>query len=266
MIESRIVTPAEAYEQFLVPAIFAPWAHVVMRAHPPAPGSRVLDVACGTGIGARLAAAIVGRTGLVAGLDSDHGMLSVARAIRRSTGDAGTEWYLASALEMPFPDHEFDYVLCLEGLQFFADRSAGLREIRRVLRPGGRLVGSVWGSLEQNPGYHAIAEGLRRFVSVDAARLPAFTLHDADTIRALGSGAGFLEVSVTLETLTFAVPSVREFVDWVAAGAPTTRHNLALLTDDRREAFHRFVDGRLATHRTADGVLLPSARNIVVAR
>lgn len=260
------MTPAEAYEQFLVPAIFEPWARAVLRAHPPAPGRRVLDVACGTGIGARLAASIVGRTGLVAGLDADHGMLSIARAIRPSFEDASIEWHLASALQMPFRDHEFDYVLCLEGLQFFADRPAGLREMRRVLRPGGRFVASVWGTVEQNPGYHAIAEGLRRFVSVDAARLPAFTLADADTLRALGSGAGFTEVSVNVESLTLAVPSAREFVDWVAAGAPTTRHNLALLTDDRREAFHHFVAGWLAAHRTADGLSLPSTRNIVVAR
>jgi len=76
------MTPAEAYEQCLVPAIFEPWARRALQAHPPAPGDRVLDVACGTGIGARLAARLVGPTGSVVGVDADGGMLAVARSLR----------------------------------------------------------------------------------------------------------------------------------------------------------------------------------------
>jgi SAM-dependent methyltransferase len=260
------MTPAEAYEQFLVPAIFEPWARTVLRSHPPASGSQVLDVACGTGIGARLAASLVGRTGRVVGVDADDGMLSVARQTTASVDAAPIEWHHASALNMPFQATAFDYLLCFEGLQFFPDRSAGLREMRRVLRPGGALVGTVWGPLEHNPAYHAVAEGLRRFVSADAGRLPPFTLPDPDAIRALVLAAGFGEVTVTVERLRLTVPSADAFVDWVAAGGPTIRHNLALLRDDRRRELYDLVAARLAPHRAGQGLSLPSTRNVIVAR
>jgi SAM-dependent methyltransferase len=260
------MTPAEAYEQFLVPAIFEPWAHAVLRRHPPAPGARVLDVACGTGIGARLATPAVGRSGLVLGLDADEGMLAVARASSASPEGAPLQWCRGSALMLPFRDKRLDYLLCLEGIQFFPDPALGLREMRRVLRPGGRLVATLWGALEENPPYHALAEGLRVFVSPDAARLPPFALTARDVIGALVAAAGFAEVTVNVEVLRFRAPSADTFVEWIAAGGPSLRHNLALLAGDRRQEFYRFVAARLAAYETREGLLLPSTRNLVVAR
>lgn len=260
------MTPAEAYEQCLVPAIFEPWARRALQARPPAPGDRVLDVACGTGIGARLAARLVGPRGSVVGVDADDGMLAVARTTGGHTDDVRIDWRHANALALPFPAGAFDYLLCLEGLQFFPDRSAGLREMRRVLRPGGVLVGTVWGPLEQNPAYHALAEGLRRFVSEEAGRLPPFALPDADAIRAVVRAAGFGDPRVTLESLSFAVPSAEAFVDWIAAGGPTTRHNLAQLGHDRRREFDEFVTARLAPYRKGDTLSVPSTRHVIVAR
>jgi SAM-dependent methyltransferase len=260
------MTPAEAYERFLVPTVFAPWAEAVLRTSPPASGARVLDVACGTGIGARLAAAAVGRAGLVVGLDLDPGMLSTARARGAPAGGAPLHWCRGNALTMPFGDGRLDHLLCLEGIQFFPDRVAGVREMRRVLRAGGRLVATIWAALEQNPAYHAVAEALRVFVSPDAARLPPFAFPDRDAIEATVGAAGFSEVAVTVEVLRFGAPSASTFVEWVAAGAPTVRHNLARLADDRRQEFHRFVADRLGSFATGDGLVLPSTRNVLVAR
>jgi SAM-dependent methyltransferase len=246
--------------------MFGPWARTALQARRPAPGSRVLDVACGTGIGARSAAPFVGRTGLVIGVDVDHGMLAVARKSGGRLDSSRIEWLQADALNLPFRSSEFDYLLCLEGLQFFPDRSAGLRELRRLLRPGGVFVGTVWGPLEQNPAYHALAEGLRRFVSTGAGRLPPFALSDAAAIRALILTAGFSEVTVDIENLRVAVPSSKAFVDWVAAGGPTIRHNLALLQDDRLCEFDELVAARLAPYRTGEGLSVPSTRHIFTAR
>jgi ubiquinone/menaquinone biosynthesis C-methylase UbiE len=260
------MTPAAAYETFLVPSIFEPWARAVLRVHRPAPASAVLDVACGTGIGARLAAGLVGRTGHVVGVDADDAMLAVARATGGAREEAPIEWRQTDARALPFSASAFDHVLCFEGLQFFPDRPAALREMRRVLRPGGVLVATVWGPLEANPAYHALAEGLTRFVTPEAGRLPPFVLSDAATIRALVAEAGFHDVTVTLETLGLALPSAEAFVDWIAAGGPTTRHNLAKLGDDRRREFLEFVGARLAAYRRGASLSVPSARHVVVAR
>ena len=260
------MTPAEAYERFLVPTIFGPWAEAVLRISPPTAGARVLDVACGTGIGARLAAPAAGRAGLVVGLDLDQGMLSTARALGASAAGAPLRWCRGNAMTLPFGDGRLDYLLCLEGIQFLPDRAAGLCEMRRVLRPGGRLVATIWGAIEGNPAYHAVAEGLRAFVSPDAARLPPFTFTDRDVIETTVRAAGFTEVTVNVETLPFSAPSASAFVEWIAAGAPTVRHHLALLADDRRHAFDRFVVDRLAPYETRDGLVMPSTRNVVQGR
>jgi SAM-dependent methyltransferase len=166
---------------------------------------------------------------------------------------------------LPFGAATFDHAICLEGLQFFPDRVAGLREIRRVLRPGGRLVASIWGPLALNPAYEALAEGLRVFVSDAAARLPPFTLTDAEEIRDALTAAGFARVRVSAETLTLALPSAEGFVEGLAAGGPTIRRNLARLPAGRRADFDRVVAERLARYRTAGGLAVPSGRHVVVA-
>jgi SAM-dependent methyltransferase len=260
------LTAAQAYEAFLVPAVFRPWAEMVVDGHPPAAATRVLDVACGTGIGARLAARTIGAAGAVVGLDSDGDMLAVARVTARGMEAAPIEWLQGSAVAMPFDSRTFDYVVCLEGIQFFQDRTAGLREIRRVLRANGVLVASVWAGLSDNPGYAALAEGLRKFVSETAAQLPPMSLGDGGEIRQLITSAGFTEARVSAATLALTVPSAEAFIDWLAAGGPTIRRNLAELPESRREEFSRLVGERLERYRTTAGLVLPSSRNVVVAR
>ena len=90
-------TAAEAYERFLLPYIFQPWAERAVKWAAPAPGEHVLDVACGTGVGARIAAPAIGRSGKVIGLDVDAGMLATAQERLRDL-DVSTEWHCASAL------------------------------------------------------------------------------------------------------------------------------------------------------------------------
>jgi SAM-dependent methyltransferase len=260
------MTPAEAYERFLVPNVFEPWARQVIDGERLRPAEGILDVACGTGIAARLAAASVGPSGRVVGVDIDEKMLAVAGLWTPPDGAASVEWRQADALDLPLAESSFDVVLCFEGLQFLPDRAKGLREFRRVCKPGGRIAGTVWGPVEENPGYHALAEGLARFVSPDAARLPPFMLSDAGEIAALLAGAGFAAIRVEPRRLSRPVPSVADFVDWVAAGAPTTRHKLSLLAAEDRQAFLRFVEERLAPY-TGDGVLeMPYMRHVFTAR
>ena len=96
----------ELYERYLVPAIARLWAADLVERAAPKPGERVLDIACGTGIVARFAAATIG-TGHVVGLDINEGMLAVARS--RSVGPGPhIQWREASALDLPFPDNSFD--------------------------------------------------------------------------------------------------------------------------------------------------------------
>jgi ubiquinone/menaquinone biosynthesis C-methylase UbiE len=110
----------------------------------------VLDVGCGTGVVARLAAHHVGPTGKVVGLDLKAGMLAVARSLPSLPG-VSIEWQEGNALALPFSAETFDAVLCQQGLQYLPDRPAALGEMHRVLVPGGRLALSLWRPIHGQP-------------------------------------------------------------------------------------------------------------------
>src|SRR5918995_3881942 len=130
------VNPAETYERYMVPALFAPAAEHLLAVARLRPGERVLDVGTGTGIVARLAAPNVGPTGRVAGLDASPAMLSVARAMAAEEG-LSIEWQEGRAEALPYPDESFDLVLSQFALMFFTDRAGALSEMWRGVIPRG---------------------------------------------------------------------------------------------------------------------------------
>lgn len=199
----------------------------------PKPGERVLDVACGTGVVARLAAERVGADGAVEGLDPNPGMLAVAR--RAAPVDASIAWHEAPAESIPLPEGSFDVVLCGMGLQFFSDRAAGLREMRRVLAPCGRLAANLPGPAP--PPLEAMAEALARHVGPESAGFvhAVFSLHDADEIRALATGAGFDDVQVRAAPVTLRLPAPADFL-WQYVHSTPMAASLAEVDQERRDA------------------------------
>ncbi len=197
---------AEIYDRFFVPALFAEWVPRVLEAARVAHGARVLDVACGTGILARAAAE---RGAAASGLDVNPGMLAVARRHRPDL-----EWREGRAEALPFADACFDAVLCQFGLMFFEDRVSALREMRRVLHPGGRLVVAVWGSLEQTPGYAAMAGLLRELFGEEIAGslYAPYALGERATLEALLEEAGIAGASIEALAGTARFSSI---ADWV---------------------------------------------------
>jgi ubiquinone/menaquinone biosynthesis C-methylase UbiE len=130
----------EIYEHHLVGPLFRPWAEVLLGEVALQPGERVLDVACGTGIVARLARERTGAGTKVLGVDSAAPMIAVARSV-----EPDIDWRVGDAAALPLePGEQFDVVLCQQGMQFFPDRAGAAREMRRALTPGGRLAVSTW--------------------------------------------------------------------------------------------------------------------------
>jgi ubiquinone/menaquinone biosynthesis C-methylase UbiE len=257
---------AEAYEKLLVPALYAPFSAEVVALAGPRPGEHVLDVACGTGIAIRLAAPRVAPGGRVAGLDLDPAMIAVARNVVKCPDDVTLDWHCASALEMPFEAGTFDLVLCVQGLQFLPDCAAGLAEIRRVMKPGGRLVAVVWRSLEHCKGQHAIVQALERRKIDATPMLKAYSMGDPDRVRKLAGEAGFRNVVTRSEARTARFASTHHFVEALAAGGPASRLALSKVPENQRSEFREEVNRSLRQYEDKEGVVLPLGYLVLLAR
>ena len=201
---------ASQYEKLMVPALFMNWSQRLLDEAGIKPEDRLLDVACGTGIVARNALKRNGGNGVyVAGLDPNPGMLAVAESIT-----SRAEWREGMAEELPFEDDSFDVVVSQFGLMFFSDRKAALQELVRVLVPGGRLVVSVFDSLDNNPGYRIMTEAFANVAGEEVAqalRAP-FSLGDIGELKSLCRASGLTSAEVATYDGKARFPDVRTMV------------------------------------------------------
>ncbi|MDQ6929721.1 MAG: class I SAM-dependent methyltransferase [Candidatus Eremiobacteraeota bacterium] len=188
------------YDEYLAPRLFTPWARRLLEAAKVGPNHHVVDVACGTGAVARLAAPMVGVRGRVVANDISAAMLDQARSHQRFPNAAGIEYFEAPAEELPFEDNVFQIALSQHGFQFFADRSRAASQMFRVLQKGGRVAVSIWGPLETCHFWHAIALATKRCVPTIAERLAqAAAFSHADALKEMLERAGFTKVGIQTE-------------------------------------------------------------------
>ncbi|CAN5800014.1 methyltransferase domain-containing protein [soil metagenome] len=186
--------PAETYESYMVPGLFAPCAARLIEAVAPPSWDRVLDVACGTGIVARHAASHTDSGGTVTGLDISPDMLEVARS-RAAEQRLTIAWHEGRAEALPFPDGAFDLVTCQFGLMFFTDRQAALAEMHRILTPDGWLVLNVFQGIDRHPFYGRLDKVIRDRFGISGVG-DIFALGDIGQLQALVMDAGFGKVDI----------------------------------------------------------------------
>jgi SAM-dependent methyltransferase len=185
-----------------------PAAEVVVEKAAPAEGERVVDVGCGTGNGALLAAE---RGARVTGVDPAQRLLDVAATEAAERG-LDADFVLGEAASIPLDDDSADIVISVFGVIFAPDPQAAAAEIARVLTPAGRIVLSAW--IPEGTLFAAIK--IRRealaAVSNEPAGPPPFAWHEADALGELFGEHG-LSVSMEEETIAFEAPSAREFAE-----------------------------------------------------
>ena len=249
---------ADMFERLLVPSVFDRYARdLVERARPFGPSDRVLDLGCGTGIVARVLRERLGGGARIAGVDLSPAMIARARALAPDI-----EWHQGDAVALPFADRSFEVVLAQQVLQFTRDRKAAVREIRRVLAPGGRLVASTWRPRRHQPLYDAL--GLVAEQHLGPSNDLRWSL-DGEPLRALLEEAGFAEVRIETASLT---EQYREFP--VRLSATAAGHDLAALPEEERErrwaAVERDSAAVLAAFMAGGVLANRSVANVATAR
>jgi len=241
----------EAYERFISEPMTEPCVPALFDAVQLTAGDRVLDLGCGTGIVARMAAGRVGSDGRIVGMDLNPGMLAAAQELAGDGAAANVEWRQGDAMNLPVEDGAFDVVFCQQALQFVPDKIAAVREMHRVLDSEGRVACSVLRDLSFNPFQQAIAAALERHIGPDAAQAihMAFGSGDPDALRELGTEAGFHRVQVQPQMTMIRYDSLDEMVPGYLASTPASglvadagASVQSAVLEDVEDALHDYLD------------------------
>jgi ubiquinone/menaquinone biosynthesis C-methylase UbiE len=268
MTEPTVTSPAASYEAFQVRYLFGPWSLDLIERVRPQPGERVLDLACGTGAVAREVLKRISPGGTLVGVDINADMLRVASEVIEAR-EPLVRWQQGSAESLPLPDASFDVALCQQGLQFFPDKQGALRELRRVLKPGGRLALSVWRALEHNPVQHALSKAAAGRLS-QAMTIPFGGLGENGGLERMLEDAGFQSVRVVSVEKLITQPDPDGYVERSVRGGAAVLPDLRAMTEDERAqlvAAVRAEMGPTLRSYTTDGELrCPMAVHVATAR
>ena len=208
------------YDRYLGPMLFAPYADDLAARVDALNPSQVLETAAGTGIVTRrLAKALPEHTAITA-TDLNQAMIdtAVAKGISPRVG-----WQACDATKLPFADAAFDCVLCQFGVMFFPSKVEAFTEARRVLKPGGTFLFSVWDRIEFSPIFMTIADTIAARYPADPPNFPRRTPyghHDVGILSDHLRDAGFAGIDHVVLTLPCLCPSPRDAAIGVCHGSP----------------------------------------------
>ncbi|MGI3186230.1 methyltransferase domain-containing protein [Nioella aestuarii] len=257
------ITAAAAadYQNKAVPAMFEPLARATMAKIDLPEGGHVIDIACGTGVAARIIAEHLPGTGHIVGTDISEAMVAVAMRSEPSHSRHRFTWFASDVVDMPCDGETFDIAFVQQGLQFFPDKPAALAEIARVLKPGGVFYVTCWAEI--SPFNGSIADALEAAGEADAAgkaRAP-FSFRDGDMIATLLGEAGFaVERRDTVELFRrFGNP--KDQVMSLPAGK-----DIVALGETRAETVFWDIERRLSPYLSDEGYAVPQKAHLFGAR
>lgn len=223
-------------------------------------GDAVLDVACGTGIATRAAASLADLNGRVVGTDINAAMLGLAEAISVESED-GISWDEASALDLPYADGSFDRVLSQQGVQFFPDPAAGLREMARVTRAEGTVAVTVWSALRDSPYFEGMYHMLLRYCDVQPVEMAWSAT--PDQIEGWFKGAG-LRPEVRQIVRPVSLPPPLEYIPAHMAATPWASAFDSLSSEKKATAVE-YMAGYVEHFLTESGVDVPFSSHLATA-
>jgi ubiquinone/menaquinone biosynthesis C-methylase UbiE len=253
----------EIYEQALVGPLFRPWAELMLEDVELRAGNRVLDIACGTGIVARLAKERLGETGAVVGVDVNPQMLAVAQRVAPAI-----DWRQGEASTLPLRDNErFDVIVCQQGLQFFSDRAAAACQMHRALAAHGRLAVSTWCPDEQFPVLRQLRGVVERHLGPIVDRRHSFG--EAGALERLLREAGFRAVRSKTVSRSIRFDDGSVFVRLNAMALVSMSRASAAMSDEERQrivlAVMRDSAELVRLHTDGTGFVFELGTNVTMA-
>jgi SAM-dependent methyltransferase len=241
---------------------------VLRRSYGIRPDDQVLDIGCGAGQTTRDAARMA-TAGAALGVDASASAIERARRLTDATGLSNVSFEQADAASHPFPSESFDVAISRFGTMFFADPVAAFANIRRALRPGGRLVMMVWREHDLNEWSVLIERALAERAGAPAAapaRQDAFSLADPSLAERMLAAAGFVEASFTdVHVPVYYGPDVAAALEWMG-GFSSVKDVLQRLDPASAERALQRLRQALAGHVSGSGLWLDSRAWIVAAR
>lgn len=254
------------YDRYLGPMLFEPYAVDLAERIAAFAPSAVLETAAGTGIVTRRLAEVLSDAASITATDLNQAMIDTAVAKITS---AKIEWQACDATLLPFADGAFDCVLCQFGVMFFPSKVDAYKEARRVLRPGGKFLFSVWDRIEWNPIPNTVSDAIAARYPVDPPnflRRTPFGYNNVETISNQLSEAGFGNIESVVVTLPCCCPSPRDAAVGQCHGSPLRSEieardatGLAAATDAAAAALAaRFGEGPIES--TMQAIIFTAAR------
>lgn len=254
----------ENYDRYMVPLIFQPYAEDVAWRVAILSPAVVLEIAAGTGSVTRALAPKLSAEASYVVTDLNQPMLDYAES--RQPFDRRIQWRQADALALPFEDATFDLVCCQFGAMFFPDRVAGYREAKRVLKPGGHFILSVWDRIEENIFADDVTKALAELFPDDPPRFMERTphgYHDKALIRRDLERAGFSHVAIETKAEESRAPSPRIAAVAYCQGTPI--RNEIEARGGGLEAAIDHVEAAIAKRHGATDITAKMQAHIVVA-
>jgi SAM-dependent methyltransferase len=235
----------------------------------PRPGERALELACGPGGVGIAAARLVGPTGEVVLSDVAAAMTAIAAARAVARGLGNVRILTLDLDDLDQPDQAYDVVLCREGLMFAFDPARAVAEIRRVLRPGGRVAVAVWGPRARNPWLAVVFDAVSAQLGapVPPPGVPGpFALEDADRLGRLLTGAGLGEVVVDEVPVPLRDATFDAWLTRTAALAGPLAKRLAMLPDPARRELRARLEEAVHPYRSPAGLDFPGLSLVAAGR
>jgi ubiquinone/menaquinone biosynthesis C-methylase UbiE len=243
-------------------AQLAPAHHAVLARAAPSPGQQVLDLACGTGLLSLPLAQTLGTQGMVLGVDISGAMVDIAERRARALGLEQARFLRMDAERLNLPDSHFHTAVCALGLMYMPDPEQALREMGRVLRPGGRLVLAVWGE-RARCGWSAVLSIVDEEVASDVCPW-FFRLGQGHALAEACRTAGFTEVLEERIACTLDYSNANDACNAAFVGGPVAMAWSRFDGDTRERATRRYLEA-IAAWQHEGGYQIPGEFVVVEA-